>query len=44
VLVHPSRLNQDPEQTARTMERANASPFLERIAIGQHGLTLFKMR
>jgi hypothetical protein len=44
VLVHPARLNQDPEQTARTMERVNASPFLERIAIGQHGLTLYRMR
>jgi hypothetical protein len=44
VIVHPARLNQDPEQTARTMERVNASPFLERIAIGQHGLTLYRMR
>src|SRR5688572_12638053 len=44
VLVHPARLNQDPEQTARTMERVNANPLLERMAIGQHGLALYKMR
>ena len=44
VIVHPARLPQAPEQVALTMERVNASPLLERIAIGQRGLALYKMR
>ena len=44
IVVHADRLAQDPEQVAQTMARTNASPLLERIAIGQHGLVLYKMR
>jgi hypothetical protein len=44
VMVHPARIPQEPEQLALTIERVNASPLLERIAVGQRGLTLYKMR
>lgn len=44
VMVHPARFNLDSEATAELMARANASPFLERLAIGQHGITLFKVK
>jgi hypothetical protein len=44
VIVHPARIPQAPEQLALTMERVNASPLLERIAIGHRGLALYKMR
>jgi hypothetical protein len=44
VMVHPARFKLDPEQTAELMARANGSPFLERIAIGQNGVTLFKVK
>jgi hypothetical protein len=44
VMVHPTRFNLDPERTAALMTRTNASPLLERIAIGQNGVTLFKVK
>jgi hypothetical protein len=43
-MVHPARIPQEPDQLARTMERVNASPLLERIAVGQRGVALYKMR
>ena len=44
VMVHPARFQRDPERTTELMNQINASPFLQRIAIGQHGITLYKLR
>ena len=44
VMVHPVRFNLNPEGTVQLMERALQSPLLERVAIGQEGITLFRVK
>lgn len=44
VMVHPARFNLDPERTVQLMERVVQSPLLERVAIGQEGITLFRVK
>ncbi len=41
VMYHPQRFHRDPHEMARMIE---ACPYLERIAIGRNGLTLYRLR
>ena len=41
VMYHPSRFNRDPSAMARDID---ASPYLERLAVGRDGLALYRLR
>jgi hypothetical protein len=41
VMVHPHRFHRDAPEVERTIAR---SPYLERLAVGRNGLTLYKLR
>ena len=44
VMVHPGRLWVDPATADEFMAQLATNPFLERISIGQEGMTLFRLR
>ena len=41
VMVHPRRFERDAAEMQRTIA---ASPYLERIAVGRHDMTLYRLR
>jgi hypothetical protein len=44
VMVHPERLDLDPGAADAYMKELAVHPFLERLSIGQRGITLYRLR
>jgi hypothetical protein len=44
VMVHARRFHHLPEEVEKVMAKVAASPYLERVALGQNGLTLYRLR